>query len=174
MRGILLMHTDFNFYDDACHTSDVDTRKSNTGYIFFISIGPFSWKNRMQTSDDLSSMKRNIWPYVQQLKKPRGKFNYMNKWVCVLTYQLKFMRKNNVLYCFTDHPGDYCTTEHIDTCEEFARDAQSKGIIELLRRWPCSQPTPSFQLTSAQSACHFLRIVPTGRTPLPFCSLSPS
>ena len=37
MRGILPNHIDFNCYVDASHASDIDTRRSITGYIFFIS-----------------------------------------------------------------------------------------------------------------------------------------
>jgi hypothetical protein len=55
-RGILPNHTDFNCYVDASHASDVDTRRSITGYIFFISGGPVSWQSRMQTSVALSSI----------------------------------------------------------------------------------------------------------------------
>ena len=56
MRSILPNHADFNCYVDASHASDVDTRRSITGYIFFISAGPVSWQCCMQTSVALSSM----------------------------------------------------------------------------------------------------------------------
>jgi len=56
MRGILPNHIDFNCYVDASHASDIDTRRSITGYIFFISGGPISWQSRMQTSVALSSI----------------------------------------------------------------------------------------------------------------------
>ena len=56
MRGILPNHVEFNCYDDASHASDIDTRRSITGYIFFISGGSVSWQSRMQTSVALSSM----------------------------------------------------------------------------------------------------------------------
>ena len=35
MRGILPNHIDLNCYVDASHASDIDTRRSITGYIFF-------------------------------------------------------------------------------------------------------------------------------------------
>ena len=56
MRGRLPQATDFKCYVDASHAADVDTRRSITGYIFFISGGPVSWQSRMQTSVALSSM----------------------------------------------------------------------------------------------------------------------
>jgi hypothetical protein len=57
MRGILPNHIVFNCYVDASHARDIDTRRSITGYIFFISESPISWQSRrMQTSVALSSM----------------------------------------------------------------------------------------------------------------------
>ena len=56
MRVIIPNHTNFNCYVDASHSSNVDTRRSITGYIFFIFGGPVSWQSCMQTSVALSSM----------------------------------------------------------------------------------------------------------------------
>jgi hypothetical protein len=56
MRGVLPMATDFNCYVDAIHASDIDNRRSTSGYICFMSGGPVSWQIRMQTSVALSSM----------------------------------------------------------------------------------------------------------------------
>ena len=56
MRGVLPNHTNFKCY--ASHASDVDTRKSITGYIrFMISGDPVFWQeSRIQTSIALSTM----------------------------------------------------------------------------------------------------------------------
>ena len=56
MRGRLPITTDLNCYVDASHAADIDTRRSTTGYIFFMSGGPVSWQSRMQTTVALSSM----------------------------------------------------------------------------------------------------------------------
>ena len=56
MRGRLPITPDLQCYVDASHAADVDTRRSTTGYIFFISGGPVSWQSRMQTTVALSSM----------------------------------------------------------------------------------------------------------------------
>jgi len=58
MRGILPNHTNFKYYVYASHASEVNTRKSITGYIcFMISGDPVSWQRRIQTSVALSTMK---------------------------------------------------------------------------------------------------------------------
>ena len=56
MRGRLPITPDLQCYVDASHVADVDTRRSTTGYIFFISGGLVSWQSRMQTTVALSSM----------------------------------------------------------------------------------------------------------------------
>ena len=55
-RGYLPSFSDYKFYVDASFASDPDSRRSITGYIFFISGGPVSWQSRMQTSVAFSSM----------------------------------------------------------------------------------------------------------------------
>ena len=45
---------------------------------------------------------------------------------------IKLYEDNKSAIMFTDHPGDHRNTKHIDTRKEFARDAQTKGITELV------------------------------------------
>jgi hypothetical protein len=40
--------------------------------------------------------------------------------------------ENKFAIMFTDHPGDHKNTKNIDTCKEFARDAQTNSITELV------------------------------------------
>jgi hypothetical protein len=46
---------DLTGFSDASWGSDVDTRRSVTGYVFFIAGGPVSWKSKQQTTVALSS-----------------------------------------------------------------------------------------------------------------------
>ena len=87
MRGILPNHTNLNFYVDASHASDVDTRRSKTGYIFFISGGPVSWQSRMQTSVALSSMEAD---HMADLQLECYNLTFTEQlclFVCSLTFQ---------------------------------------------------------------------------------------
>ena len=56
MRGRLPITNDLSCYVNASHAADIDTRRSTTGYIFFMSEGPVSWQSRMQSTVALSSM----------------------------------------------------------------------------------------------------------------------
>jgi hypothetical protein len=58
MRGILPNHTNLKCYVYASHASDVDSRKSITGYVRFMISGDLvSWQRRIQISVALSTMK---------------------------------------------------------------------------------------------------------------------
>ena len=45
---------------------------------------------------------------------------------------IKLYEDNKSAIMFTDHPEDHRTTKHIDTRNEFARDAQNQAIIEMV------------------------------------------
>jgi hypothetical protein len=45
---------------------------------------------------------------------------------------IKLYEDNKSAIMFTDHPGDHRNTKHNDTRKEFARDAQTKSITELV------------------------------------------
>jgi hypothetical protein len=132
MRGILPNHTDFNCYLDASHASDVDTRRSITGYIFFISGGPVSWQSRMQTSVALSSMESEYMAASAAAQEAL--------WLNRLLQQLGLRTPNpTVLYednkaaiLFADHPGDHRRSKHIDTRRHFVRETVVNGEIALV------------------------------------------
>jgi len=132
MRGILPNHTDFNCYVDASHASDVDTRRSITGYIFFISGGPVSWQSRMQTSVALSSMEAEYMAASAATQEAMWQARLLEQMGMRIDLPIKLYEDNKSTIMFTDHPGDHRTTKHIDTRKEFARDAQNQGIIEMV------------------------------------------
>ena len=132
MRGILPNHTDFNCYVDASHASDVDTRRSITGYIFFISGGPVSWQSRMQTSVALSSMEAEYMAASAATQEAMWQARLLEQMGMRIDLPIKLYEDNKSTILFTDHPGDHRTTKHIDTRKEFARDAQNLGIIEMV------------------------------------------
>ena len=118
MRGILPNHSDFNFYVDASHASDVDTRRSITGYIFFISGGPVSWQSRMQTSVALSSMEAEYMAASAATQEAMWQARLLEQMGMRIDLPIKLYEDNKSTIMFTDHPGDHRTTKHIDTRKE--------------------------------------------------------
>ena len=125
-------HTDFNCYVDASHASDVDTRRSITGYIFFISGGPVSWQIRMQNSVALSSMEAEYMAASAATQEAMWQARLLEQMGMRIDLLIKLYEDNKSTILFTNHSGDHRTTKHIDTPKEFARDAQNLGIIEMV------------------------------------------
>jgi hypothetical protein len=132
MRGILPNHTDFNCYVDASRESDVNTRRSITGYIFFISRGPLSWQSRMQTSVALSSMKAEYMAASAAIQEAMWQARSLEQMGMRIDFLIKLYEDNQSVIMFMNHLGDHRTTKLIDTRKEFARDAQNQGIIGMV------------------------------------------
>ena len=70
MRGILPNHTNFKYYVFLSYASNVDTRKSITGFIrFMISGDPVSWRSRIQASVGLSTIEAESMAASAETKK---------------------------------------------------------------------------------------------------------
>ena len=132
MRGILPHATDFKCFVDASHAADMDTRRSITGYIFFISGGPVSWQSRMQTSVALSSMEAEYMAASAATQEALWQTRLLQQLGMRIELPITLYEDNKSAILFSDHPGDHRTTKHIDTRKEFARDAVTKGLIKLV------------------------------------------
>jgi hypothetical protein len=132
-------HTDFNCYEDASHASDIDTRRSIAGYIFFISGGPVLWQSYMRTAVALSSMEAKYMAASAATQEAMWQARLLKQMGMCVGLPIKMHEDNKSAIMFTDHPGDHRNTKPIDTHKEFARDAQSKGITELVF-FPTAEP----------------------------------
>ena len=126
------MVTDFNCYVDASHASDIDTRRSITGYIFFISGGPVSWQSRMQTSVALSSMEAEYMAASAVTQEALWQARLLQQLGMKIKLPITLYEDNKSAIMFVDHPGDHRTTKHIDTRTKFAREAQNNGYTKLV------------------------------------------
>ena len=122
----------FNCYVDASHASDIDTRRSITGYIFFISGGPVSWQSRMQTSVALSSMEAEYMAASAATQEALWQARLLLQLGMRVDLPITLYEDNKSAIMFADHPGDHRTTKHIDTKINFAREAQTNGFIKLV------------------------------------------
>jgi hypothetical protein len=113
MSGILPSHTDC--YVDSSHARDVETRRSITGYIFFISEGPVSWQSRMQTSVALSSMEAEYMAASAATQEAMWQAQLLEQMGMRIDLPIKLYEDNKSATMFTDYPRDHRTTKHIDT-----------------------------------------------------------
>ena len=164
MRGILPEQSDFKCYVDASHASDLDTRRSITGYIFFVSGGPVSWQSRMQTSVALSSMEAEYMAASAATQEALWQARLLQQLGMRIQLPITLYEDNKSAIMFADHPGDHRTTKHIDTRKKFAREAQNNGDIKLEYIPTADQladgmtkalPTATFQLICLNNYLHY-------------------
>jgi hypothetical protein len=129
MRGRLPITPDLQCYVDANHAADVDTQRSTTGYIFFISGGPVSWQSCMQTTVSLSSMEAEYIAASAATKETLWQPRLLQQLGMRVDLPITLYEDNKSAIMFADHPGDYRTTTHIDTKITFAREAQTNEVI---------------------------------------------
>ena len=72
--GITYRHTgsdrlNFHGYSDSDHGSYLDTRQSTSGYVFFMTGGPVSWKSARQHSVTLSSTESEYYALTNAAKE---------------------------------------------------------------------------------------------------------
>ena len=86
----------------------------------------------MQTSVALSSMEAEYMAASAATQEAMWQARLLEQMGMRIDLPIKLYEDNKSAIMFTDHSGDYRTTKHIDTRKEFARDAQSQGIIEIV------------------------------------------
>ena len=129
MRGILSNHIDFNCYVDASHASDIDTRRSITGYIFFISGGPV-WQSRMQTSVALSNVEAEYMAASAATQEAMWQARFLEQMGMRVVLPIKLYEENKSAIMFTDHPGDHRNTIHLCKCLNEMRLFKDKIVFK--------------------------------------------
>ena len=86
------------------------TRRSITGYKFFISGGPVSWQSRMQTSVALSSMEAEYMAASAATQEAMWQARLLEQMGMRVDLPIKLYEDNKSAIMFTDHPGDHRNT----------------------------------------------------------------
>ena len=114
-----------------CKVSN-DTRRSTTGYIFFMSGGPVSWQSRMQSTVALSSMEAEYMAASAATQEALWQARLLQQLGMRIELTIILYEDNKSAIMFADHPGDHQTTKHIDTNTNFARETQTNGYLKLV------------------------------------------
>ena len=72
-RGLQTVNTDrelsFHGYSDSDYAGDIATRRSTSGYVFFMAGGPISWKSARQHAITLSSTEAEYYALTEAAKE---------------------------------------------------------------------------------------------------------
>ena len=86
----------------------------------------------MQTSVALSSMEAEYMAASAATQEAMWQARLLEQMGMRVDLLIKLYEDNKSSIMFADHPGDHRNTKHIDSRKEFARDAQTHGITELV------------------------------------------
>ncbi|EPZ35576.1 Integrase, catalytic core domain-containing protein [Rozella allomycis CSF55] len=112
-------------YCDADWASDVDSRKSTTGYIFFINGNAVTWRSRIQRTNALSSTEAEYMAITEAVKE--GKWiqkllKELKVWKKLQNKFIKIMEDNQGAIKLAENPISHDRTKHIDNQFHLIRD----------------------------------------------------
>jgi hypothetical protein len=118
-------------YSDSDWASDIDTRKSTTGYVFFSCGGPISWKSRLQPTVALSSTEAEY----MALSSAAQEAIYLKS----IGSDFKMNTKNPIIIrednqgaiAMSLNPVDHKASKHIAIKHHFIREKVADKQIEL-------------------------------------------
>ena len=125
-------------YSDSDWGSDIDTRRSTTGYIFTLNSGAISWGSKLQPTVALSSAEAEymaVSSAVQEgvhLRQLLGDLGYR------LDEPTTIYEDNMGCIALSNNPVFHKRTKHIDIRYHFVRERVESGVIEI-RYLPTNQ-----------------------------------
>jgi hypothetical protein len=118
-------------YADADFASDLETRKSHTGFINFILNGCISWKTKRQKCIATSTAEAEYMAVYEASKEI--------KWIRLLLKELGFEQSgptiihedNTSAISMSTNDGNHSRTKHIDIKYHYVKDLVKENIIQL-------------------------------------------
>ena len=120
-------------YSDANCGNDIDSRKSTSGYIFFISGGPISWSSKKQSTIALSSTEAEYMALTHASKEAI----WLRRFLRELDFEFQeqeptlIFEDNQSAIALAKNPVHHARSKHIDIQYHFIRDKVETGEIEL-------------------------------------------
>lgn len=121
-------------YSDASWASDIETRKSTTGYIILIGDTPIVWRSTKQSITALSTMEAELIAavettkeiiYLQRIIQECGTLFPLNGQLCHLKID-----NQAAIHCIRNHE-DNARTKYIDLRKNFIREKVLEGLLQV-------------------------------------------
>ena len=137
-----------NFYVDADHANDPDSRRSITGYVLTLAGAPISWQSRQQVSVALSSMEAEYMAACAAAQEALWLRMLLTDLGVDTVKPISLKEDNQAAIAFSKNPGDHKRSKHIDTRCHFVREKVASGELTL-----------DYILTDAQLADIFTKVL---------------
>ena len=118
-------------FSDADYARDTDTRRSVTGFIFFLGGAPISWQSRHQPSVALSTMEAEFMAACAAAQEAVWLRQLLKEFTCSIFNPIIIFEDNKACIDYTKNSTNHPRTKHIDTKYHFIRDLVQQDIIKL-------------------------------------------
>ena len=119
-------------FADADWGSDSDTRRSVTGHVFMLAGCPIFWQSRQQSTVALTSMEAEYMSAcaaAQEIIRLRSVL--IDLGIMQKTEGIVHTENNKACIEFSNNPGSYKRTKHIDIKYHFVRKRTLSGEVKL-------------------------------------------
>ena len=119
-------------YVDADYARDPSTRRSCTGYIFFLADAPISWQTRQQPSVALSTMESEFMAACAAAQEALWLIQLLTEFGCLFSVPVAIFEDNKACVDYTKNSTNHQRTKHISVRYHFIRDLVTTGILQLV------------------------------------------
>lgn len=154
-RGIVYSsggNTELVGYSDADFAGDVDTRRSTSGFVFFLSNGPVTWSSQRQKLVTLSTTESEYVALASATKEVLWLQSLLSDLECKITSPTTLYVDNQSAIKIAKNPEFHKRTKHIDIRLHFVRE-----VIENKKIYLC------YVDTKVQKADIFTKALPKAR-----------
>jgi len=118
---------------DSDFASDVDSRKSVTGYLLSLNGGPISWKAARQGGVTLSSSEAEFVAASQAGKEVLYLRALLKGFACPQTRPTELWEDNASCILMSENPTNRERSRHVDVRVHFLRDMVRDGAVKLIK-----------------------------------------
>ena len=118
-------------YSDSDWASDVETRRSTTGYIFILSGAPISWKSRLQPTVALSSTEAEYMALSATTQESIHIRNVCLDLKAISSGHITIFGDNQGSIAMAKNPVNHKTAKHIAIRHHFVREKVDSGEVNL-------------------------------------------
>jgi hypothetical protein len=124
---------EYHGYSDSDYAGDVATRKSTSGYVFFMAGGPISWKSSKQKAVTLSSTEAEYYALTDAAKEAKWHQAFLDeiKYVGTDVHPVLIHGDNTGALALAENPEHHGRAKHIDIRMHYIRQEVENGSIQL-------------------------------------------
>jgi len=143
-------------YSDSDWAANVDTRRSTTGYVFFLCGGPISWRSKVQPTVALSSTEAEYMALTSSAQEAMSLRMMADDFHIKVEEPVLVYEDNQGAIAMAQNPVMHKTAKHIAIKQHFIREKVLNGDVRL--EYVSTDKMIADALTKSLSKVIFLRL----------------